>query len=222
MIINNLPVENISNADEEFVNAFYKIVNGLDSKIVNLLNSKNIKIILADKMSDVFNSAEEKNKFKKDVEIYKEYNTENSDKISHGVCSSTINAVCIFSNTTEIKYMEYYFYHETAHFIDFNENWDKEDIKGFLSTKKEFIETYRKDIAKHWDKIQNDNRFRLIHYIEDSTPEKASEAGLAETFAFCFARNSGKLEDIDIISDYFQETLLAAKKITDEYLMNLK
>ena len=222
MIINNLTVENISNANEEFLNAFYKMLNGLDKKIINMINSKNVKIILANKISDVYNSEYEKNEFQKEMGKYEDWNIENSDKIIHGVCSDTINALCIFSHTTEIRYIEYFFYHETGHFIDIFKDWRKEKVKGSLSSKKEFVEAYKNDITKHWDKIKNDNRFRLIHYIENSTPDKVSKTGLMETFAFCFARNNGKIDDVDIISDYFQETLLVAKKITDEYLTNLK
>ncbi len=221
MIINNLTVENISNANEDFLNNFFKIINEIDSKLVNIINSKNLKIILADKISDVHTSDKDKQSFKNDLEKYEEFTVENSDELSHGLCSDTINALCIFSNTTKIPYIASFLYHEIGHYIDYYVNWGNENIAPCLSSKKEFMEAYKNDIAKYWDKIKNDNRLRLKHYIEDSTPEKLSITGLSETFAFCFARNNNKIEDVDIISDYFQETLSIAKKITDEYLINL-
>lgn len=213
MIINNLTVENISNANEEFVNVFYNIINNLDLKLVNIINAHNTKIILANKLSDVLTP-------RNDIEKYQDYHPNNRDELTHGLCSDTINALCIFAEATEIFYIEAFLYHEIGHLIDVFQDWGKEEVKGFLSTQKKFVEAYKNDITKHWDKIKNDNRFRLKHYIQGSTPDKISNAGLCETFAFCFARNNHKTEDIDIISDYFKETLLVAKKITDKYLMN--
>ena len=220
MIVNGLTVENISNANDEFLNAFYKIINKIDIKLVNIIKSKNTRIILADKISDVYTSKQSKSAFKKEIEAYQEYDSQNSDKLSHGVCSDTINAICIFSSTTEIPYMDAILYHEIGHFIDFYDDWGKEDdLSQPLSSKQEFVDAYNNDITMHWDEIKKDNRFRLIHYIEDSKPNNVSKVGLCETFAFCFARNNNIPDDIDIISDYFQETVQSAKKITDEYLM---
>lgn len=215
MILNNIQVENISNADESYAKAFYDEINGLDSKLVKVINAHKTKIILANKLSDILPC--EKN----DIEQFQDYHPENRDELTHGLCSDTINAICIFLNTTEIPYIGAFLYHETGHLIDLFQDWGKENITECLSLRKEFVEAYKKDVTSHWEKIKKDNRFRLKHYIQCSTPDKISSAGLRETFAFCFAKNNNKQEDIDIISDYFQKTLSVAKNITDEFLKNI-
>ncbi len=179
--MNNLIIENISNANNEFLKAFYYEINELDKKIVNIINSKNVKIILADKLSDILPPS------KNDIEKTQDYHPVNRDITTRGLCSDTINAICIFSNTTSIQNLGAILYHEIGHLLDFYNNWGKEDTMPELSIKKEFIKAYKKDITKHWDKIKNDNRFRLKHYIQSSTPNNISQAGLVETFAFCFA-----------------------------------
>ena len=80
------------------------------------------------------------------------------------------------------------------------------------------IEAYKKDITTHWDKIKNDNRFRLKHYIQSSTPNNTSQAGLVETFAFCFAEINNKQEDINILGEYFENSVITAKNIYNEFL----
>ena len=92
------------------------------------------------------------------------------------------------------------------------------DFKISLSTKKEFIWAYNKDITLHWNNIKNDNRFRLKHYVQNSKPDNVSNAGLRETFAFCFAGMYNKFEDNNILKSYFSNAQETAEDIIDDFL----
>ena len=212
----NLIIKNISNANNEFLRAFYNEIDELDRKIVNIINSKALKIILADKLSNILSSD------KNDIEKTQDYHPIDRDITTHGLCSNTINAICIFSNTSSIQNLGAILYHEIGHLLDFYNNWKKEDTIPELSIKKEFKNAYKKDITIHWNKIKNDNRFRLKHYIQSSTPDNISQTGLVETFAFCFAEINNKQDDIDILGEYFENTLIVAKDIYSEFLSKFK
>ena len=212
----NLIIENISKANDEFLKAFYNEIKGLNKKIVNIINSKGLKIILADKLSDILPSD------KNDIEKTQDYHPVDRNITTHGLCFDTINAICIFSNTTSIQNPGTILYHEIGHLLDFYNSWGKEDIMPELSIKEEFIKAYKKDITNHWDKIKNDNRFRLKHYIQSSTPENISQAGLVETFASCFAKINKKQKDIDILGEYFENSVIAARNIYNEFLSKFK
>ena len=213
MKMNDLIIENISNADNEFLKAFYIEIN---KKIVNIINSKALKIILADKLSDILPPN------KNDIEKTQDYHPIDRDTINQGLCSDTINAICIFSNTSPIQNLGAILYHEIGHLLDFYNNWEKEDAIPELSIKKEFKNAYKKDITIHWNKIKNDNRFRLKHYIQSSTPESISQSGLVETFAFCFAEINNKQDDIDILGEYFENSVIVARNIYNEFLSKFK
>lgn len=210
--MNNLIIENFSDADEIFLSKFYYEINALDKQLVNIINSKNLKIILANKLSDVITA--EKN----DIEKYQDYHPKDRDIVTRGLCSDDINAICLFSNVATEKNIGAILYHEIGHLLDFYENWGKDDIKPVLSSQKEFIEAYRQDIIKYWELIKNDNRFRLKHYIQNSTPDNISSAGLMETFAHCFAGINNKFDDIDILGEYFENCLIISKDIYNKFL----
>lgn len=207
--MDNFVIENKSNATQEFVEIFKNSTKNLNKKIVKLINSKNLQIILANKLSDIL-LPENIN----DIDTYQDYTSENKDLTTRGLLSDTINALCIFSNTTTKENLEAIFYHELGHLIDMHADWEK---PSFSNTAK-FVEAYQKDIQNSWDKIKNDNRYRLKHYIQNSTPENISLNATMETFAHCFARINGKFDDIDILGEYFPETLKIAKKIFAEFL----
>ena len=202
-----LTIENISNADNDFMQVFYQEINGLDGKLVKIINSKDLKVILADKLSDILPPD------KNDIEKTQDYYPVNRDVTTRGLCSDTINAICVFSNTVTTQNVGAILYHEIGHLLDYYNTWGQDSVTPELSIKEEFKSAYNKDITKYWDKIKNDNGFRLKHYIQSSTPENVSQAGLMETFAHCFARINGKFDDIDILGEYFENTLVAAKDI---------
>ena len=207
-----LIVKNISNADDEFLKVFYREINELDIKLINLINSKNLKIIIADKLSNVLSND------KNDIEKTQDYHPLDRDIVTRGLCSDTINAICIFYNNTTVQNVGAILYHEIGHLIDYYDTWGDDNCHPKLSKNTKFIETYNFCIKKHWDKIKNDNRFRLKHYIQSSYPDNASTAGLMETFAHCFARINNKFDDIDILGEYFTELLPVSKCLYNRFL----
>ena len=212
VLTDNLIIENISMADDNFLEVFYKEIKGFDAKIVDIINSKKLKIILANKLSDVLPQGSG------DIETYQEDHPVNRDITVRGLCSDTIGSICVFFNTVTIQNIGAILYHEIGHLIDYYDTWLQEDCRPCLSTTNEFIESYRFCIAKYWKKIKSDKCFRLKHYIQTSTPENVSVAGVMETFAHCFARLHNKFDDIDIMGKYFTELLPVSEKIYNKFL----
>jgi len=213
-------IKNISNADKEYVNLFVQKINLLDKKIKSLILSINYTIVLANKCSDVY-SEKEFNKLIEEVNDYKEeYTKNNIDKTLRGTCSDTIKKICAFLNTTPEKQLGFILYHEIGHFLDF---YNKTGIfkKNYLSSKKEFVNAYKKDLSKNWDNIKQDKRYRLIHLIQESTPENPNKIAMAETFANCFAKMLNEIDEFDFIELYFKNSLQATKKIVENFLSSL-
>ena len=213
----NLVIENISTAEEEFVRKFYYEISKLDKRLIYLINSYGLKIILANKLSDVF----PEDKLEK-IDENIDYDTPDKDKTTRGLLSTTINAICVFSDNVYVENIGAILYHEIGHLIDFFECLKENEFTPFpLSNDDKFIKTYQKELTKNWDKIKNDDRFRLKHYIQSSTPEKISAYALRETFAHCFARINNKFDDIDILGEYFEELLPVTKKIYSKFLFTV-
>ena len=212
--MNKLTIENISHADDEFLKLFNQEITGLDEKLIRLINDKGVKIILADKLSDV-NKGDNS-----DIEKYQDYHPADRDKVCRGLCSDNLNALCIFYNTVSLKELGAVLYHEIGHLIDIYPEWGKDEPVPALSTKQEFINAYNKDITLHWEQIKNDNRFRLKHYVQNSAPDNASRAGLCETFAFCFAGMHNRFEDNNILKSYFPNAQETAEDIIDDFFNN--
>ena len=215
-----LKIENISNANEKIVKLFYDEINTIDKKIIDLMKSKDLKFVLANKLSDVNHGDNS------DIEKYQNYHPADRDIVTRGNSSDVTNSISVFANNVTVQNLGAILYHEVGHFLDMYHVWqepeDESYIKqGQLSTKKEFITAYKNDISKNWDKIKNDSRFRLKHYIQNSTPDNIFPSALMETFAHCFARSHNRLDDIDIVGEYFNETLEITKIIYTEYLKNL-
>lgn len=212
-----LIVENKSNADSNYLKAFYNEVNGLDDKIKHIINSCKIKIILVNKFTDLMPAQ----KIDKEISHYSEnyYKSNRRDELTRGVCSDTVNAIGIFYNNTTIDIIGAILYHEIGHLVDYykSNNFDR----ATLSTKEEFINAYKTDLSLHWNEIQQDKRFRLIHYVQNSTPENPSKTAMLETFAHCFARIYGKIDDIDIVNLYFQNSKNVTEKIVQDFLKNI-
>ena len=210
----NIEIKNISNADEEYVKNFYEEIKNIDERIISLIKNREIKIILADKFSDV---ATEKT-FEEIKKYNENYNSLNIDELCRGNCSDNIEngSIQIFYKNTK-ENMPAVLYHEIGHLVDFNKDFEN----PCLSSKEKFIEAYKKDLKLNWDKIKNDKRFRLIHFIQDSTPDNPCQVAMIETFASCFARINNKIDDVDIAGEYFSNTQIAVKKLVDEWLKGM-
>ena len=166
---------------------------------------------MADKFCDLI---KDKNT-DKDLSLYKEnYLKENrKNETIRGLLSDNYFAVFVFYNTTTKENLGAILYHEIGHLIDYHKYNFK---KTYLSSNAKFINAYKKDLTENWDKIKNDNRFRLIHYIQNSTPKKASHIALIETFAHCFASINNKIDDIDIVNLYFKNSKQKAFELLKE------
>ncbi len=207
----NLEIKNISNANDEILKEFYSEIHNLHPKFVELINKYNLKIILANKMSDVVDE-----KFLDGISEYNEnYTIENIDKTTRGISSDSIEngSICIFINTAQ-NIIGTILYHEIGHLVDFYKNFET----PIFSTNEKFVKAYEKDLKLNWNKIKNDNRFRLIHYIQNSTPYNLDKLAMMETFAHCFARSFGKIDDADIVSEYFINCLNVTKEFVEEFL----
>lgn len=194
-----IKLRNISSANEELIYVCEEEIKNLDKNIVNLITSKKLEIILADKLSDVININES--------QIYTEYSPSDRDKVTRGLISDNINAICIFANVVQKQNLGAILYHEIGHLIDYYKNWE---ISQYSNTDF-FINAYKEDLFNNWDEIQKDKTFRLIHYIQTSTLENISYSAIGEVFAQSFASIHNKLDDIDIIGKYFKESLNASK-----------
>ena len=207
----NLKIENHSHADDKFLNEFYFEVENLPAKLVELINKKNLKIILADKFSDVIDE-----QTLDSIKEYKEnYNLDNIDKTIRGSCSVDIDggSIFVFYNTTN-GIVGAILYHEIGHIVDHFKDYETSNFSNDIR----FVNAYKKDLTLNWKKIKKDNRFRLIHYIQNSTPENLNELAMQETFAHCFARSFNKVDDIDIVEDYFENSLNITKEIVNKFL----
>lgn len=211
--IQGIEIKNISNADEKYLKNFYEEIANLDKKIISLIKKLGMKIILANKFSDVVceETLDEIAKYSEN------YNRSNIDELCRGNCSNHIEngSVQIFYNNTK-ENMPAILYHEIGHLIDFHKSFET----PCFSNCQEFIDAYKKDLKSNWDKIKNDKRFRLMHFIQNSTPDNPNERALIETFAHCFARINNKIDDVDITGEYFTNSQKVTKKLVDDWLKN--
>ena len=209
----DLVVENISNANKELVDLFYSEIEKLDKRIKKIIKEKSFKFILANKYSDVRTDFEEPARYTEDYS-----SAEKRDKIIRGLSDSNINSICVFSNTTTKKTMMCILYHEIGHRLDFYYDYDN----PCLSMNQEFIDAYTKDFLVNWDKISQDKRFRLVHYVQDSTPEKISKTAIIETLAMSFAKYNGYDDDIDMMGLYFPTCTEVCGKLVEEFLNSIE
>lgn len=200
-----LKVKNISSANKELVQIFEEEIKNLNERLIKVINSRNLEIILADKLSDVINIAA--------VDIYTDYSPVDRDKVTRGLISDNIFAICIFSNVVQKQNLGAILYHEIGHLIDRYNDWEESQY----SNADIFVNAYKKDLSNNWKEIQQDKTFRLIHYVQNSTVETVSYPALSEVFAQCFASIHNKYDDIDIIGKYFHESLNTAKILYDEF-----
>ncbi len=205
-----LTIKNYSSADSKFLKEFYFELENLPKKLADLINKKKIKIILADKFSDIAT-----NETLKEIKKYKEnYNPNNINKTIRGICSDDIEggSICIFYNNAKDS-LPVILYHEIGHLVDYYTDFENPSF----SIDKNFVEAYKKDLTLNWSKIKTDKRFKLMHYIQDSTPNNPSKSAMIETFAFCFAKNFNKIDTIDIVSEYFENSFNTTKKIIEQF-----
>ncbi len=203
--MNNIKVKNISSAKKELVCTFEEEIKKLDKTLINLINSRKLEIILADKLSDVINI--------NNTDIYTEYFPKDRDKVTRGLVSDNINAICIFANVVQKQNLGAILYHEIGHLIDYYKDWEMPQYSHTAF----FINAYKQDIYNNWDAIQKDKTFRLIHYIQTSSLENISYPAVSEVFAQSFASIHNKLDDTDIIGKYFNNSFNAAKKLYSKF-----
>lgn len=203
--MNNIKVKNISSAKKELVCIFEEEIKNLDKTLINLINSRKLEIILADKLSDVINID--------NTDIYTEYFPKDRDKVTRGLISDNINAICIFANVVQKQNIGACLYHEIGHLIDYYKDWE---IPQYSQTDF-FVNAYKQDIYNNWDAIQKDKTFRLIHFVQTSSLENISYPAVGEVFAQSFASIHNKLDDIDIIGKYFNNSLNAAKILNSKF-----
>lgn len=208
-----LIVENKSNADKELVDLFYSEIDKLDERIKKIIEKKSFKFILANKYSDVRTEFEEPERY---IEDYS--SNEKRDKVIRGLSDSNINAICVFSNTNTLQTIVCVLYHEIGHLLDFYYDYDN----PCLSMNQEFIDAYKKDFVANWEEISQDKRFRLVHYVQDSTLEKISKTAITETFAMSFAKFNGYDDDIDVMGLYFPTCVKVCGKLVEEFFNELK
>lgn len=209
----DLDIENKSNANKEYVDLFYSEIDKLDKRIKKILVNRNFKLILANKYSDVRTEFEEPERY---IEDYS--SAEKRDKVIRGLSDSDINSICVFSNTNTPQTLIYVLYHEIGHLLDFYYDYDNPS----LSMNQEFIDAYTKDFIANWEQISQDKRYRLIHFVQDSTPEKISRTAIIETLASCFAQINGYRDDIDVMGLYFPTCTKVCEKLVKEFLDSLK
>lgn len=210
----DLIVENISYADDSYVETFYNEIKNLDKKLVKLINFFKFKIILADKISDVADSRHTSQK------RYCEYkHIDNEDLYVRGLTNSCIKAVCVFHNNVEKEMIGTVLYHEIGHLLDFYRKTIKP--KTVLSSDREFIKAYKKDLGTFWKEIREDKSFRLIHYIQNSNEKYPNTLAMAEVFASCFSKFNGKYFKEDFISKYFLNSYKISKKLIKKGLKKL-
>ncbi len=209
-------VENKSSAPKEYLKVFHSEINNLDEKIKKIIVELGFKIVLADKFCDLIDS---KN-IDKELRYYKENYLEKVQKDTiRGLLSDDYRTIFVFYKTAAKETLGAILYHEIGHLIDYYKYNFK---KPYFSSNPKFINAYKKDLSANWDKIKNDNCFRLIHYIQNSTPKKASRLALNETFAHCFANIHNKIDDIDIVNLYFKNSKQVVFELVQDYFKILK
>lgn len=209
-----LIIENISSADKQFLDLFYKEINSLDKQIIKIINAKKLKIILANKLSDIY----ETHLINKKISEYTDYDVIDRNVTTRGLCSDTINAICIFSKVTKHTNIGAILYHEIGHIIDRFWDWDKANY----SNKEEFLEAYKKDLLLNWDRIKCDNRFRLVHFVQNSTLENISLNAASEVFAHSFGVINDKHDDKIILELYFRNSIECARQLYKKFFSNIK
>lgn len=210
-------IKNTSKTNGEYVKIFEQKIDLLDDKIKSLILSVDYEIVLANKCSNVYSRKEFK-KLINDIGDYKEnYTQETIDKILRGITSDIIKKICVFSNTVSQKQIGFILYHEIGHFLDYFNKTGKFK-KFYLSTKRNFVNAYKKDLKENWENIKQDKRCRLIHLIQNSTPEIPNKIAMAETFANCFAKIMNENDEVDFIELFFKNSLCATSKIINNFL----
>lgn len=210
-------IKNISNANREYVEIFEQKIDLLDDKIKSLILSIDYEIVLVNKCSNVYSEKEFKELIN-DISNYKEnYTQETIDKIFRGITSDTIRKICVFSETVLQNQIGFILYHEIGHFLDFYNKTGKFK-KFYLSTQKDFVDAYKKDLSENWGNIKQDKRYRLIHLIQNSTLKNPNKVAMAETFANCFAKIMNEIDEFDFIDLYFKNSLQTTNKIINNFL----
>ncbi len=185
-------------SDVEYISALQNAINNLDFKILKLLRETDFTIHLYKTPQDFPLVANTQY-----VENLKTYPTRGRCSVGEG-----IRQISIFKNNTKIEHLEAILYHEIGHFLDFYRcianNCVNENL--FSSSCAAFKSAYRIDLTLNWLKIRKDKRFRLVHFIQNSTPAKINPIAILETYAELFRHINGKINDEETVELYFHNS----------------
>lgn len=194
-------------SDSLFIEKFNDTVKSLDPVVKDLLASKDFTLRLCNSIYDI------KDKEKYNTKLSKNY-VEGSPKYpTRGICTDENGdlSVCVFTEHLKIEHLEAVFYHEIGHFLDgyelFSKQKEIECIDKFISISSEFYSAYKTDLTENYHAISNDKRFRLIHYIQDSTPEKINKVAVIETFAEIYRVLNNKENNEKTVELYFPRAI---------------
>lgn len=199
------------NVKKEFIEVFEQEIEKIPEKIKEMLKKRGVDFVIVDYIDDLY----DEQRLKKHAQIYKDDITRK--KTTRGLMSDESHCIALSSTTTKIKDIKAILYHELGHFLDAYDNYGKVDELGLsLSSRKEFVDAYTKDFIAHYDKIKENDNFRLVHFIQKSTPENISNIGIIETFAELFRWANNIKNDSLTVELYFPTALRVAKKLINE------
>lgn len=162
--------------DRQYIDSFMNEVRDISGRIIRLVENKDVSIRLVNSIYDI----------KPDKLDYYSISRVGVHDIQ-GVISEDENCIAICKNNTDIKDIRKVLFHELGHFLDVYEKFGniKSTYDLTYSTSSQFINAYREDLMKSWDKLQNNTvvpDFCLIN----STPQRANQTAVIETFAEVF------------------------------------
>jgi len=205
-------VKNVSTTtDEEFENILKSEIENIPSTIKTLLQGKKIECLIVDYTDDLLDEErrQKNNEFYKDDIAKKE--------TTRGMMSDDSNCIAISIKNTKMKDIGAILYHELGHFLDAYDNFGKVDELGLsLSSNKKFIDAYNEDFINHYEQIKEDTNYRLVHFVQKSTPDKISQTGIIETFAELFRLACHKTNDTKTVELYFPSALQVLIEIVNE------
>jgi hypothetical protein len=172
-----------------------------------MLKKRGVSFAVVDYISDLIDTS-------KIMDFKYEVDLKNN---SRGLMSDEQNLIALSHKNTNVDNIGAILYHELGHFIDSYKNYGNIDSLSDLtfSSDKKFTEAYKQDFISNWELIKNDNNYRLIHFIQNSTPYNIHQAGIVETFAELYRVANNRTNDTKTVELYFPETLKAQKSIVN-------
>lgn len=201
--------------DKNLIKAYKNTLNNLDEKIIKLIEQKDFTMLLTHDVHDILDD----NFFKK---LQKDYVENMFDHPYRGMMTNDNKDdafyIAVFEKHLKVNELEGVLYHEIGHFLDGFNIIEKKDpnLKLFLSGSEDFQNAYKNDLTKNFDKIKDDKRYRLIHYVENSTPDNINPTAVVETFAEAFMTLNNKVIDEKIIDLYFPNIIEVARELLNK------